>query len=339
MTNLSPASLSPATLDLTPLRRAARPRVLEALFWLLPVAGWFAFPENLALLTQIAITALFALSLDLVLGYAGLLTLGHAAFFGVGAYAAGLMSARLGINDPLLGLLAAAAVAAITGAVTAPLVLRGNGLTRLMVTIGIGMMLFEAANKANGLTGGVDGLQGIEMAPLLGLWEFDLYGQTGYIYAVVVLFVLFLVARRIAFSPFGLSLRAIHMNAARMPALGVFVNGRLTLAWIIGAAMAGVAGALLTQTTQFVSIDVLGFGRSAEVLLVLILGGAGRLYGALVGAIVFVALHHVLAGLDPEYWQLWIGLILIGIVLFARNGLMGLVDPLASLLERKEQGR
>jgi len=343
MTPLTPTSSDraapAATVDLAPLRRAARPRVLEFAFWMLPIAAWFLFPENLALLTQIAITAVFALSLDLVLGYAGIVTLGHAAFFGVGAYAAGMLSAKLGIGDPLLGLVFAAAVSALAGAITSPLVLRGTGLTRLMVTIGIGMMLFEAANKANDFTGGVDGLQGIEMTPLLGLWSFDLWGKTAYVYAVAVLFVVFLVARHLVGSPFGLSLRAIHMNAARMPALGVSVDARLTAAWIVAAAIAGIAGALLTQTTQFVSIDVLGFGRSAEILLILILGGAGRLYGALVGAIVFVTLHHLLADVDPEYWQLWIGLVLIGIVLFARNGLMGVVDPFERLLARKEVKR
>lgn len=328
-----------APIDLAPLRRAARPRLLEAAFWLLPIAAWFLFPENLALLTQIAITAVFALSLDLVLGYAGIVTLGHAAFFGIGAYAAGLLSARFGIGDPLLGLLFAGAVAAVAGAITSPLVLRGTGLTRLLVTIGIGMMLFEAANKASDFTGGVDGLQGIEMSPLLGLWSFDLWGKTAYVYSVAVLFVVFLVVRRLVHSPFGLSLRAIHMNADRMPALGVSIDARLAAAWIAAAGIAGIAGALLTQTTQFVSIDVLGFGRSAEILLILILGGAGRLYGALVGTIVFVGLHHLLAGIDPEYWQLWIGLVLIGIVLFARNGLMGVVDPFERFLARKEASR
>ncbi len=330
--------MTPSTLeiDLAPLRRASRPRPIEAAFWLTPIAAWFLFPENLALLTQMAITAIFALSLDLVLGYAGIVTLGHAAFFGIGAYAAGMVSVYFGIRDPLLGLLFAGAVTALAGAITAPLVLRGTGLTRLMVTIGIGMMLFEAANKASDLTGGVDGLQGIEMAPIFGLWSFDLWGKTAYVYSVGVLFVLFLVARRLVHSPFGLSLRATHMNAGRMPALGVSVDARLTAAWIVAAAFAGAAGALLTQTTQFVSIDVLGFGRSAEILLILIVGGAGRLYGALIGTVVFVGLHHLLAGIDPEYWQLWIGLVLIGIVLFARNGIMGVVDPFERLRARKE---
>lgn len=324
----------PSPIDTAPLIRAARPRVFEILFWLLPIAGWFLFPDDLALLTQMAILALFALSLDLVLGYAGLVTLGHATFFGVGAYMAGLATARFGLNDPLIGLALAILVSAIAGALTSFLVMRGTGLTRLMVTIGIGMMLFEAANRLTWLTGGVDGLQGIEFTPLLGHWSFDLYGKTAYIYAVSVLFVIFLIARRIVHSPFGLSLKAIHLNAARMPALGVSVNARLRAAWTLGAAMAGAAGALLTQTTQFVSIEVFSFSRSAEVLLVLVLGGTGRLYGALIGAVVFTALHHLLSGVDPEYWQLWIGLVLIGIVLFARGGLMGLGETFMSKLAR-----
>lgn len=325
----------PHGVDVTPLRRAGAWRPAEILFWTLPVIGWFAFPENLSLLTQIAVTALFALSLDLVLGVSGVVTLGHAAFFGIGAYAAGMLPAYLGIGDPLLGLAAGAAAAAVAGAVVSPLMLRGSGLSQLMVSVGINAMLFEAANKASGFTGGVDGLQGVESTPLFGLWSFDLYGRTAYVYAVVVLFVLFWAARRLVHSPFGVSLRGIRLNAGRMPALGVPVKWRLAAVWTLAAAYAGVAGALLTQTTQFVSLTVLAFDRSAEVLLVLILGGAGHLYGALVGALAYMAVHHLLADLDPEFWQLWIGLIFIGIVLFARDGLLGGAIRLAGALRRR----
>ena len=207
-------------------RRDARWQPAEFVFWLLPVLAWFVFPENLSLLTQIAIIALFALSLDLILGYAGIVSLGHAAFFGLGAYAAGLL-AKYGFGDPLLGLAAAVALAAAAGFVTSFLVLRGADLTRLMVTLGVSLMLYEIANKLTDLTGGVDGLQGVEVKPLLGLFPFDIYGRTGYIYCVVVLFILFWVARHLVHSPFGLELRGIRQNAPRMPALGAPVNRRL----------------------------------------------------------------------------------------------------------------
>ena len=326
---------SPASFNAGPLRNASHWQPAEYAFWLLPVAAFFIFPEDLSLLSQIVITALFALSLDLILGYAGIVSLGHAAFFGMGAYAAGLM-ARYGWNDPTLGLIGAGLIAALTGFLTSFLVLRGADLTRLMVTLGVSLMLFEAANKLTSITGGVDGLQGVEMKPLLGLFAFDLYGRTAYIYCVVVLFVMFWVARRIVHSPFGLSLRGIRQNVLRMPALGTPVNARLIGVYTLGAAYAGIAGALLTQTTQFVSIDVLSFNRSAELLLILVLGGTGSLYGALLGTIVFMTAHHLLSGINPQYWQFWLGMLLIFVVLFARDGIMG---ALRAITRRLKGGR
>jgi branched-chain amino acid transport system permease protein len=318
-----------AGFDAGPLRhaslRASRWRKPELAFWLLPIAAYFVFPSDLALLSQIAITALFAVSLDLILGYAGIVSLGHAAFFGIGAYCAGLL-AKAGFGDPLLGLVAAAGVAALLGFVTSFLVLRGADLTRLMVTLGVASMLFEAANKLTNITGGLDGLQGIEVKPLLGLFGFDMYGRTAYIYCVVVLFV---IARRIVHSPLGVSLQGIRLNAFRMPALGTPVNARLVAVYTLGAAYAGVAGALLTQTTQFVSIDVLSFPRSAELLLILVLGGTGSLYGAMLGAVVFMTARHLLSDLNPQYWQFWLGIVLIFVVLFARDGIMGALRALA----------
>lgn len=308
--------------DPGPMRDLARWKRVEYAFWLLPVAGYFAFAENLSLLSQIVITALFALSLDLILGYAGIVSLGHAAFFGIGAYAAGLLATR-GWGDPLLGLLGAGLVSAAAGFVTSFLVLRGSDLTRLMVTLGVSLMLFELANKLTGITGGVDGLQGVEMKPILGLYAFDLYGKVAYIYTVAVLFVLFWIARRLVNSPFGLSLRGIRLNVQRMPALGAPVNARLVGIYTVGAAYAGIAGALLAQTTQFVSIDVLNFSRSAELLLILVLGGTGSLYGALIGTVVFMTAHHLLSDVNPQYWQFWLGLLLVLVVLFARDGVMG----------------
>ena len=323
--------LDPSELD--PLRRAAAWQRWEYAFWLLPLAAYFIFPKSLSLLSQIAITALFALSLDLILGYAGIVSLGHAAFFGLGAYAAGLMAAH-GMGDPTLGLLVAALIAGCGGFISSFLVLRGTDLTRLMVTLGVAMMLYEAANKLTDLTGGIDGLQGIEVKPLLGHFNFDLYGKTAYWYSVVVLFALFFLARRIVHSPFGLSLQGIRQNVGRMPAIGAPVHGRLVAVYTLSAAYAGVAGALLTQTTQFVSLDVLAFSRSAELLLMLVLGGAGCLYGALIGTAVFMTAHHFLSNMNPQYWQFWLGALLVLIVLFARDGVIGLLLRLRGWLRR-----
>ena len=327
----APAGAGSAAFDVTPLRNASRWKWPEYLFWVIPVAAYFLFPSDLALLSQIAITALFVVSLDLILGYAGIVSLGHAAFFGIGAYAAGLL-AQHGWNDPLMGLACAGVIAAAAGFATSFLVLRGSDLTRLMVTLGVASMLFVTANKLTSITGGLDGLQGIEFKPLLGSFAFDMYGKTAYVYCVLVLFVLFWIARRIVHSPFGLSLRGIKQNAFRMPALGAPVNRRLVAVYTLGAAYAGVAGGLLTQTTQFVSIAVLSFSRSAEVLLMLVLGGTGSLYGAVLGAIVFMTVHHLLSDINPQYWQFWLGILLIMVVLFARDGIMGGLRALAGRL-------
>ncbi|AJG23245.1 Branched-chain amino acid transport system permease protein LivM [Cupriavidus basilensis] len=313
-------------------------RVGEIVFWLVPVAVIFLLPGYLILGSQVLITGLFALSLDLLLGYAGIVSLGHAAFFGLGAYTAGLLAAH-GWGEPVSGLLAAGAVAGLAGWLASFLVVRGGDLTRLMVTLGIGLMLFEAANKAAFLTGGVDGLSGVTMAPLLGLFEFDLFGKTAYLYSLVVTFLLFVLVRRLVASPFGLSLRGMREGARRMPALGVDVPRRLGAVFAVAAALAGIAGGLLAQTTQFVGMDVLGFPRSAELLVMLVLGGAGRLYGALLGAAVFMIAQDVLAGINPVYWQFWIGLLLVVIVLFARGGLMGALDALCRRMRRKPGGR
>ena len=308
---------------------------LEITFWLVPVAAYFTFTGYLVLISQIMIVGLFALSLDLILGYAGIVSLGHAAFFGLGAYTAGLLAVH-GWSEPLTGLLAAAAVAGLFGYITSFLVVRGQDLTRLMVTLGIGLMLFEAANKAAFITGGVDGLSGMLVVKLFRVFEFDLNGKTAYVYSFVVLFLLFVAMRRMVHSPFGLSLVGIREGGRRMPAIGVDVNRRLGAVFTISAAVAGVAGALLAQTTQFVGLDTLSFPRSAELLIILVLGGTGRLYGALIGAAVFMLAQDYISGLNPTYWQFYIGLLLVLIVLFARGGVLGGLDRVKQLFFKEK---
>jgi branched-chain amino acid transport system permease protein len=308
----------------TPTSHLAHGRwsLVEVAFWLLPLASFFLRPGYLVLMSQMMIVGLFALSLDLILGYAGIVSLGHAAFFGVGAYTAGLLAVH-GWSEPLSGLLAGGVVAALFGYLTSFLVVRGADLTRLMVTLGVGLMTFEAANKAAFLTGGVDGLSGMVVGKLLGFFEFDLDGKVAYCYSLVVLFVLFVLVRRLIQSPFGLGLTGIREGVRRMPAIGANVHQRLTVIFTIAAGIAGIAGALLAQTTQFVGLDSLSFSRSAELLIILVLGGTGRLYGALIGAIVFMLAQDTIAGVNPAYWQFWIGLMLMAIVLFARGGILG----------------
>jgi branched-chain amino acid transport system permease protein len=296
------------------------------------LAALLFWPTRHLILNEIAIIALFAISLDLILGYAGIVSLGHAAFLGVGAYTTGLLAKHV-TGDPLIGLAASVLAAAVAGFLTSFLVLRGTDLTRLMVTLGVALVFGEIANQAAWLTGGADGLQGIMMGPLLGRFEFDLFGTTSYAYSLAVLFVGFLIARRIVHSPFGLSLRAIRDNPLRAAALGVPVNARLVAIYTVAAAYAGAAGALLAQTNQFVSLDVFDFHRSADVLLVLVIGGTGYLYGGIVGAVLFKVFQDILAGITPEYWHFWIGLLLVLLVLVGRERLQqGVAGVIASIV-------
>jgi branched-chain amino acid transport system permease protein len=291
--------------------------MLEIAFWLVALASIFIFKSKHLILTEIAILGLFALSLDLLLGYAGIVSLGHAAFFGFGAYAAGILAKYGIIKEPVLALLASGVAASALGFVTSFLVLRGSDLTRLMVTLGVALVLREIANRLD-ITGGADGLQGIEMQPILGHFQFDIFGTTAYVYSLIVLFILFLVARRIANSPFGLSLRSLKGNPLRASAIGIHVNGRLVAIYTIAAFYAGVAGALLTQATQFASLSVLDFERSADVLLILIIGGPGYLYGGMIGSVLFKLVQDYLANVTPQYWQFWLGLALVMMILFGR---------------------
>jgi len=332
--NASGKAAAPATVPaIVPRLPTDRWRAIELAFWLLPVAAFFLFPNHRVLGSQILITGLFAVTLDLILGYAGIVSLGHAAFFGIGAYAAGLLAAH-GWGEPFSGLAVAGVAGALVGFATSILVVRGSDLARLMVTMGIGLMLFEVANQVPSITGGADGLSGVTMGKVFGLFAFDLTGTTAYAYSLGVLFALFVVARRIVNSPFGLSLRAVRENVRRMPAIGAPVARRLTAIYTISAAMAGVAGGLLAQTTQFVGLDVFGFPRSADLMIMLVLGGTGRLYGGLVGATVFMIAHHYLSDLNPVYWQFWLGLLLVVVVMFARGGILGAFEGLARRLRR-----
>jgi branched-chain amino acid transport system permease protein len=296
-------------------------RPLEVLFWLCTLLPFVLAPNYLSLASQIAITALFALSLDLILGYAGIVSLGHAAFFGVGAYSAGLLAKHYW-NEPLTGLLVAAILSGLVGYASSHIVVRFRHLALIMLTLGLGLLLHEAANSASPLTGGADGLQGFRVPSVLG-FRFDLFGKVAYAYALAVLFLCFLVSRRIIHSPFGLALRGIRENAIRMPAIGAPSRAHLRKVYTIAAIMAGIAGAVLTHTTSTVSLEVLSFGRSADVLVILILGGAGRLYGGILGAIIYMVARDQFSGINPQYWYFWIGLLLVAVVMFLPNGILG----------------
>jgi branched-chain amino acid transport system permease protein len=298
----------------------------EALPWLLAVAAYFLFPDRMTFGTQSLIMVLFALSLDLILGYAGIVTLGHAAFFGIGAYTVALLASRYGWGEPITALFASAAISGFVGFASGWLLLRYRGLTLLVLTLSTTIMLQEIGNLFPGVTGGYDGIPGLQISPLFGVFQYDLYSHTNYIYCLCVLFVLFFVVRRIVYSPFGAALAGIRENVARMHAVGSPVHARLVAVYTIAAAIAGIAGALFAQTNAYVTLGVFDFDNSAGVMVMLILGGAGRLYGAFAGAIIYMVLQDYLAKMSPEFWQFGIGALLVFTVMFARTGLFGIVE-------------
>ena len=323
----------------TELARRHRLWWWEALPWIAALACFFAFPNYLAFGTQVLITILFALSLDLVLGYAGIVTLGHAAFFGAGAYTVGMMAMHWGWNEPLSGLLAAALVAGAIGLASGLVLLRTQGLALLMLTLCTMALLEQAANMGADWTGGFDGMPGLSFGKILGLFGFDvLYYRSQYLYTLAVLLACFMIVRTLVYSSFGQSLTGIRENLLRMHAVGAPVRSRQVLAYAISAALAGVAGALFTQANGYVNLAVLGLERSAGVMIVLILGGYGRLYGAFVGAIAYMLIEDVLAKAYPTAWQLGLGLTLVAVALFARNGVIGIFDSLRRRLAGQTRG-
>ncbi|MDE0696099.1 MAG: branched-chain amino acid ABC transporter permease [Boseongicola sp.] len=296
--------------------------------------------QYLPLATQIAIFIIFCLSLDLLVGYGGIVTIGHSVFFGLGAYTSGILSAN-GYGDPLTGLAAGAAVAATGSLLLGAFVLRVHGFTFLMVTLCSVFLMQEIANKATGLTGGVDGLVGVSTQPLLGIFAFDLWGRTGFGYAVAVLAAAFLLVRLLMATPFGLSIVAIRDNRLRAAMVGIPVGTRLLALYVIAGSLAGVAGALQSQITQFVSINAIGFELSGEVLIMLALGGAGRIYGAFFGPIVYLVAQDVLSKSDPAFWHFWLGAMIVAVILFAPGGIVGVASRLgqASPLGRLLPGK
>jgi branched-chain amino acid transport system permease protein len=316
------------------LNARSRWRVAERVFWLFVVASYFLFPDHLVLIGQILIAGLFALSLDLLLGYGGMPSLGHAAFFGLGAYAAGLL-ARAGWGEPITGLLLSGAVAGGFGLVCSLFLSRLRTTAFLMVTLTLGLLLREIANRWSALTGGDDGLSDIALHPLFGVFRFDLSGRTAFWYCLCVVFIVFLLVRRLVHSPFGLALEALRENERRAAALGISPRLVVIAVFTLSSAIAGISGALLTQTTSFVALEVFSFERSAGVLIMLVLGGVGTLYGSFAGAVLYLVAQDTLAALDPVYWYFWLGLIIVVVVLFAKDGLIGLSRRLLALVTRR----
>jgi branched-chain amino acid transport system permease protein len=305
----------------TSLLHKSRWKLWEFALWALVFASPLVLGSHALIINEIAIVALFAVSLDLILGYTGIVSLGHAAFFGMGAYSAALFAKHV-MPDPVLGLLVGTLAATVLGALFSLTIMRGSDLTRLMVTLGAGLIMMELANKLDWLTGGADGLQGVVIGKLLGMFEFDIAGRTSAYYSMTVLLILFVLARRLVHSPLGATLKAIRDNRLRAMAIGIPVTSRLALVYTVSAGIAGTAGALLAQTGGFASLDLFEFHRSADVMLILVVGGTGWLYGGVVGAIVFKLMQDFLSAITPQYWTFWLGLFLVVLVLVGRDRML-----------------
>lgn len=308
-----------------------RLKAIEIVPWMIAIGAFFLLPQYLTLGSQILIMVLFALSLDITVGYAGIVILGQAAFYGMGAYTAGLLAAH-GWGDPIFGLAAAAAAAATLGLLSGAVILRTTGLALLMLGMALALILRELANRLHDLTGGFDGLRGINIKPIFGYFDFDFFGQTAFLYCLATLFLAWIFVRQLVNSPFGRSLVGIQENEVRMAAMGTPVWRRKLIAFVISAGLSGLAGALSVQINQFVSLSVFSFELSGTVLVMLVLGGSGRLYGAFIGAPLYMIAQDAFAKGDPVYWLFWLGLLLIGVVLFARGGLLGVSDTIRRLI-------
>lgn len=284
-------------------------------------AVYFFYPDQLPLAARIAAMAIFVMSLDLVVGYGGLATLGHSALFGVGAYAAGLFAAHVSGN-PLLGLAVGAAFGALLALLSGTFLLRYEGLTFLMLTIAVSQIIQNLASKLRHWTGGEDGLSNFTIDKILGIASFDLEGRVAFLYCATVMLVCLVLMRFLMGSPFGLACLGIHQNRTRMVAIGSSIRSNLLRLYVWAGVFAGLSGALTAQVTQIVGLDSLGFELSADGLVMLVLGGVGSLYGAIAGTAIFMAVHHTAAAIDPYHWLFIIGGMLVFLVLFPREQLV-----------------
>ncbi|MFC7395746.1 branched-chain amino acid ABC transporter permease [Chelatococcus sp. GCM10030263] len=293
--------------------------------------GYGLFPDDLLFLTSITAFALLVLSLDLVVGYAGIATLGQSVMFGAGAYAAGIACVR-GLTEPLALLAIGAVAGALAGALSGVVIARAHGLSQLVLSIALVQLAREGANKASFLTGGSDGLSGVAPGPVLGLFQFDIFGRTGFVLGILLLALVFAVLARFVRSPFGLLCRGIKEDPARIEAMGRAPYPALIKMYAVSGAIAGLGGALLAVSTGVVGLDSVSFDRSAEALVMLVLGGIGTLWGALVGTVVFQIVEHIVSAENPFHWLTLMGLLLIAVVLFLPGGLQASVGEVARLL-------
>ncbi len=288
-----------------------------ALALALAVFPLFAGPYPVKLLQEILIFGIFAMSLDLLMGYAGMVSFGHSAFFGIGAYAAALTLVQW--PGLITALLVPAAAAALGALVIGFFSIRVSGVYFIMLTLAFSQMFYAVAFQ-NAFLGAEDGLVGVPRPPVLGLSVASLGRFHLYLLAIAGALALFL--WRVTRSPFGHVLRGIHENEARMQAVGYPVNRYKLLAFVIAGTVAGIAGSLYTQFQGSVSPDAFFWTTSGQALLMVIIGGTGTLGGAVLGAGAFILLQSLVSSYT-ERWMLILGLTFVLLVLFAPGGIVG----------------
>ena len=288
--------------------------VLTAVVALFPLAAG-TYPVKL--LQEILIWGIFAMSLDLLMGFAGMVSFGHSAFFGIGAYTAALLLPKF---PGLLAALVAPAVAAGLGALVIGFFsIRVSGVYFIMLTLAFSQMFYAVAFQ-NAFLGAEDGLVGVPRPTVFGMGIGSIGGFHAYLLVVVIVCALFL--WRVVRSPFGHVLRGIHENEARMQAVGYPVNRYKLTAFVIAGMLAGVAGSLYTQFVGSISPSAFLWTTSGEALLMVIIGGTGTLFGGILGAGAFILLQSLVSSYT-ERWMLILGLTFVLLVLFAPGGILG----------------
>jgi branched-chain amino acid transport system permease protein len=312
------------------------PLVIFLVFALVPAfAGLGAEVYLLSLFTRVMIFAIAALALDLIVGYGALVSFGHAAFVGLGAYAVGILASH-GFDEALLTLPLAVVVAALFAAATGLVCLRTKGVYFIMITLAFGQMAFFTASSLAPY-GGDDGLTIRTRDTVLGFAVFH-HDRALYYVAFGCLLTAFLLCRAIVGSRFGRVLRGARENPTRMAAIGFEVFRYQLIAYVISGALAGLSGFLLANATAFVSPAYMSWQRSGELIIMVVFGGLGTLYGAIIGTAAFLLTEEWLSGLT-EHWKVIFGPLLVLVVVFARGGLVGLASQIVRALGDDPIGR
>lgn len=274
-----------------------------------------------SLVAEVLVFAIFAMSLDLIVGYTGLMSFGHAAFFGLSAYTVTMLGVHAGLSG-WWGMLAGISLSAVAALVIGFFCVRVSGIPFLMLTMAFSQLLFSVAVKWRTMTGGTDGLPGFVRPSFFG-WSLDDRSVLYWFIAAGFVFTWWSL-RRLIRSPLGSTMIGVRENEQRMRAIGYPVQRIKLIAFVIAGAFAGLGGALYAFFNAFVSSDILHWVLSGDAVLMVILGGAGTITGPVIGAGIFLMLKHVISS-HTDYWMLWVGVVFIACVMFMRQGIWGLV--------------